>query len=139
MELAKIVRPFYDTCLTVTPGADPSRVASVLGELLADDFRSINSAETKSKQQLIGQVQFFWKLVPDLKWHIDELLVDGNKVVVRSTASGTPKGEFFGMPVDGTRSFRIMTIDIHTIVERQVAQVHHLEEWTTAMKQLKGG
>lgn len=139
MDLKALVRPFYDSCLTVTPGQDASRVATILGELLANDFKSINAAETKTKAQLIGQVQFFWKLVPDLKWHIDELLVDGNKVVVRSTASGTPKGEFFGMPVDGTRSFRIMTIDIHTIVERQVAQVHHLEEWTTAMKQLKGG
>jgi len=26
-----------------------------------------------------------------------------------------------------------------TLVGRRVAQVHHLEEWTTAIKQLKGG
>jgi predicted ester cyclase len=138
MELSKIVRPFYDTCLTVTAGGDPSHVASVLDALLADDFRSINSAETKSKQQLIGQVQFFWKIVPDLAWRIDEMLEVGSRVVVRSTATGSPRGEFMGIPVDGSRTFRVMTIDIHTVIEGRIREVHHVEEWATAMRQLRG-
>lgn len=71
---------------------------------------------------------FFWKLVPDLRWHIEEMLVVGNRVVVRSTASGTPKGDFMGVPTDGTRSFRILTIDIHTVVEGRVVEVHHVED-----------
>jgi len=137
-DLKPLVRTFYDSCLTVStrPGGDPARV---MGELLADDFQSINVAETKGKPQLIGQVQFFWKLIPDLVWAPQELLQDGNKVVVRSLATGSPRGEFMGLTLDGTRSFRIMTIDIHTVVNRRITQVHHLEEWTTAIKQLKAG
>ncbi|MGH9577195.1 MAG: ester cyclase, partial [Terriglobales bacterium] len=42
------------------------------------------------------------------------MLVDGNRVVVRSEASGTPAGPFFGVP-HGGKSSRIMTIDIHTV------------------------
>lgn len=30
-----------------------------------------------------------------------------------------------------------MTIDIHPVVNKRITQVHHLEEWTTAMKQLE--
>ena len=138
-DLKPIVRPFYDSCLTVRPTADVSQVARVMGELLADDFRSVNSAETKSKAQLIAQVQFFWRLIPDLVWAPQELLQDGNKVVVRSLATGSPRGDFMGLSLDGSRSFRIMTIDIHTLVGRRIIDVHHLEEWTTAIKQLKGG
>jgi predicted ester cyclase len=138
-DLKPLVRTFYDSCLTVSPSADVSQVARVMGELLADDFRSINAAETKSKAQLIGQVQFFWKLIPDLVWAPEELLQDDNKVVVRSQATGSPRGEFMGLTLDGSRSFRIMTIDIHTLVGTRIHQVHHLEEWTTAIKQLKGG
>jgi predicted ester cyclase len=137
-DLKPLVRAFYDSCLTVGSAGDVSQVARVLGELLADDFSSINSAETKSKAQLIGQVQFFWKLIPDLVWAPQELLQEGNKVVVRSLASGSPRGDFMGLSLDGSRSFRIMTIDIHTVVGRRITQVHHLEEWTTAIKQLKG-
>ena len=97
-----LVRPFYDSCLTVRPAGDPSQVASVLGDLLADDFRSINAAETKGKAQLIGQVQFFWKLnSPTSSGEPQELLEDGDKVVVRSLASGSPRGEFMGRTLDG--------------------------------------
>lgn len=132
-DLKPLVRKFYDAALTVKPGSDPG---SVMGELLADDFKSINSTETKSKQQLTGQVQFFWKLIPDLVWAPQELIQEGNQVVVRSVATGSPKGDFMGLKLDGTKSFKIMTIDIHTVVDHRIVQVHHLEEWTAAIKQL---
>jgi predicted ester cyclase len=132
--LKEIVKPFYTDCLTVNTRVD---VATIMNRLLADDFQSINSAETKGKAQLIGQVQFFWKLMPDLKWEIQEMLQEGNKVVARSIASGSPKGEFMGLNLDGSKSFKIMTIDIHTLEGQQMKQVYHLEEWLTAIKQLK--
>src|SRR5690242_7511542 len=108
-----------------------------MNRVLDDNFQSINSAETKAKAQLIGQVQFFWKLIPDLKWEIQEMLQEGNKVVVRSIASGSPNGDFMGSKLDGSKSFRVMTIDIHTVENNRIKQVYHLEDWVTAMKQLK--
>ena len=133
--LKEVVRPFYEECLTVNGRTD---AAVVMNRLLTDDFQSINAAESKGRAQLIGQVQFFWKLIPDLKWDIQEMFQDGNKVIVRSIATGSPKGEFMGLNLDGSRSFKIMTIDIHTVEDRRIKQVHHLEEWPTAIKQLKG-
>jgi steroid delta-isomerase-like uncharacterized protein len=131
-----VVRPLYTDCFTVNTRADAS---AVMNRILADDFQSLNAAGAKSKAQLIGQVQFFWKLIPDLAWEVQEMLRDGDKVVVRSIATGTPKGDFMGIPCDGTRSFRVMTIDIHTVEGGRVKRVHHVEEWTTAMAQLRGG
>jgi steroid delta-isomerase-like uncharacterized protein len=128
------VRPFYTQCLTVNPDTN---AAELMGKLLADGFQSKGSADVKTKEQLIGQVQFFWKLIPDLKWEIQDMYQDGNTVIVRSLASGTPNGDFMGTPTDGSKSFKTMTIDIHTIENGQVAKVHHLEDWPTAIKQLK--
>ncbi|MEI7720284.1 MAG: ester cyclase [bacterium] len=130
----EILEKFYKKALTVNAGGNP---ADVLGEILSDDFVSNGSVETKTKEQLIGQVGFFWKLIPDLAWEPQEMLHEGNRSVVRSIASGTPNGDFMGTPTDGTKSFKIMTIDMHTIVNGKVASVHHLEDWGTAMKQLK--
>jgi len=132
--LKEIVRPFYTQCLTVNPATN---VAETMGKLLADNFQSYGSGDAKGKAQLIGQIQFFWKLVPDLKWEIQDMYQDGNTVIVRSMATGTPKGDFMGTPTDGSKSFKIMTIDIHTVENGQVVKVHHLEDWPTAMKQLK--
>jgi hypothetical protein len=132
--LKTLVRSFYDDCLTVNDRVNP---AEVMEKLLADDFQSINAQETKGKPALIGQIGFFWKLVPDLKWVPQEILQDGNQVVVRSTFSGSPKGDFMGMSLDGTKSFSTMSIDIHTVENGQIKKVHHLEEWATAIAQLK--
>lgn len=132
--LKEIVKPFYTKCLTINEGSDP---AAIMGKLLADDFQSVGSVDSKGKTQLTGQVQFFWKLIPDLKWEIQEMIQEGNQVVVRSIATGSPKGDFMGLPTDGTKSFKIMTIDVHTVENGQLKKVHHLEDWATGMKQLK--
>ena len=127
--------PFYKDCLTVNSHANSSEV---LDRILADDFISYGNPN-KSKQALIGQVQFFWKLIPDLKWEIQEMLVEGNTVIVRSLASGSPRGDFMGITgLDGSKSFRITTIDIHTIENGHIKYVRHLEDWGTAITQLRG-
>jgi len=125
---------FYEKALSVNSETRPE---PILANVLADNFVSKGSVESKTKEQLTGQLGFFWKLIPDLKWVPQEVLNDGNKFIVRSLATGTPNGDFMGLPTDGTKSFSIMTIDIHTIVDGKVQQVHHLEDWGTAMKQLK--
>ncbi len=129
-----VVLDFYEKCLTVNAHTN---VAETMGKILADDFVSFGSVDSKTKDQLIGQIGFFWSLVPDLVWAPEEIIQEGNKFVVRSIASGTPNGNFMGLPTDGTKSFKIMTIDIHTIENGQVKSVYHLEDWGTAMQQLK--
>lgn len=128
------VNAFYNKALTVNTETTP---AEVLTDILVDNFVSKGSVENKSKEQLIGQLGFFWKLIPDLKWEPQEILNEGNKFTVRSLVTGTPTGDFMGLPTDGTKSFSIMTIDIHTVNDGKVEEVYHLEDWGTAMKQLK--
>lgn len=125
---------FYRKALTVNTETTSNEV---LSKVLDDKFVSYGSTDSKAKEQLIGQVGFFWKLIPDLNWMPQEIITEGNKYVVRSIASGTPNGDFMGLPTDGTKSFKIMTIDVHTIENGRIQSVHHLEDWGTAMKQLK--
>ena len=132
--LKEIVKPFYTKCLTVNNDAN---IAEIMGNLLADDFQSITVAETKGKAQLTAQVQGFWKLIPNLKWEIQEMLQDENRVIVRSIASGNPTGNFMGLELDGSKAFKIMTTDIHTVENGQIKTVYHIEDWSSAIKQLK--
>ena len=134
MENKDLLTVFYRKCMTVNADTNTNEV---LGNILADNFVSNGSVESKTKDQLIGQIAFFWRLIPDLKWEPQDMISEGNKVVVRSIASGTPNGDFMGLPTDGTKSFKIMTIDFHQIENGKLTTVHHLEDWGTAMKQLK--
>ncbi|MGZ3932108.1 MAG: ester cyclase [Bacteroidia bacterium] len=129
------VMAFYKKALTVNTETSPT---AVLTDVLADDLVSYGSVDSKGKPALMGQVEFFWKLIPDLKWEPQDITNDGNKYVVRSLVTGTPNGDFMGTPTNGTKSFKIMSIDIHTVADGKIKTVHHLEDWGTAMKQLKG-
>jgi hypothetical protein len=41
------------------------------------------------------------------------------------------------MELDGSKSFKTMSMDMHTIENKQIKTVYHIEEWTTAIAQLK--
>lgn len=71
-----------------------------------------------------------------MKHEIKEIIVAGDKGIVRGELSGTPAGDFFGMPHTG-KSFKIMALDIQTIRNGKIARTHHLEDWAAAINQLR--
>jgi C-1 hydroxylase len=43
----------------------------------------------------------FMSAFPDLKWHIDDIVAEGDRVVTRMTAQATHTGSYMGMPPTG--------------------------------------
>jgi predicted ester cyclase len=66
----------------------------------------------------------------------EEMLVAGDRVIVRGEVTGTPSGDLFGVPHSGN-SFRIMAVDIQTIRDGRIAQTFHMENWLSAIGQLR--
>ena len=58
-----------------------------------------------------------------MKWQIEEVLQDGNRYIVRGKATGTPVKPFFGVEPSG-KSFKIMSIDIHTIEDGKITHLN---------------
>ncbi len=56
-------------------------------------------------------VSMFRTAFPDVQMTIDDMIVEGDKVVTRSTMGGTHQGEFMGIPPTG-KQFTATTIDI---------------------------
>ena len=88
-----------------------------------------------SRDEVIAGIGQRLKSVPDLKWEIKEITVTGNQVTVRGEATGTPAGEFFGAPHSG-KSFRLMSIDVHTLEGGKMVRSYHIEDWLGAVRQL---
>lgn len=132
--LKELIKPFYTELLSANSSANS---AEIIDKLIADDFRHINTAETKDKTQFKEHVPGLFQMIPNLKTEVQEMLQDGNRVVVRSITSGNPVGNFFGIECDGSRAFSVMAIDVHTVENNQITKVYHLEEWTTAFRQLQ--
>ncbi len=108
-------------------------------EILTEDYESCWGylpAECWGRETSIKVVGGFAKSIPDMKFDIKEVLVAGDRVIVRGEVTGTPSGDLFGVP-HGGKSFRIMAIDIQTIRDGKIARTFHLENWLSAMGQLR--
>jgi len=95
--------------------------------------RGNNACNTRD--EVIAGIGQRLKSVPDLKWEIKEVLVAGNQVTVRGEATGTPAGEFMGAAHSG-KSFKVMSIDVHTLDRGKMVRSYHIEDWMGAVRQL---
>lgn len=126
------VAPFYD--MLNRPATKDLKALADLS--MAPDWKSYSSdTDFKGREGFVAQVTGFGKLIPDLRWDIQDVMVSGNRIIVRSEASGTPVGPVFGV-TPGGKSFKIMTLDIHTVVAGKLVTAHHVEDWAGAIRQL---
>lgn len=109
---------------------------ALAAQVLAPDWKSYASeTDVRGRDAFVAQVVGFGKLIPDLRWEIKDVLVDGQRVVVRSEASGTPAGALFGVQPRG-KSFKVMAIDIHSFKGGKAVSTHHVQDWARALRQL---
>lgn len=129
----KIVAPLYDAL------NQPSKkdVNALLEKGVDPDYKSHHTNdEFLTRGQLAEVFKQMGEAVPDLGWAIEDILVFGDQIVVRGRATGTPVKEFWGAPPTG-KSFNTMAIDIFTVKNGKLATAYHIENWMTALQQIK--
>jgi predicted ester cyclase len=127
------VQAFYD--FLSNPASEEH--AAAFRAATAESWVSVGdySGTNKTRDKFTAQVGGFAQLIPDLNWAVEEMIQEGNQIVVRSRATGTPVGPLFGVDGEG-RGFDILTIDIHTIEDGKIVRTYHVEDWAGALRQL---
>jgi len=129
----EITRPFYDS---LNRPAEKD-VAALLAEACHDDYQSFHTnSEWITREELAGIFTGMGEVIPDLTWEVADLRVLGDMIIVRGRPQGTPTGEFWGAAPTG-KSFDTMAIDLFTVRGDKLADCHHIENWMTALEQLK--
>ena len=108
-----IIAPWYSLFNVATRGD----VRATQEQVLTPDYESCSGYlpnECWGRETSIKVVSNFANTIPDLKFDIKDVLVAGDRVIVRGEVTGTPAGELFGVPHTG-KSFKILAIDIQTI------------------------
>jgi ketosteroid isomerase-like protein len=130
-----IIAPWYSQFNVATRGD----VKAIQERVLTNDYESCSGylpGECWGRDASIKVVGNFANSIPDMTFDIKEVLVAGERVVVRGEVTGTPSGDLFGVPHTG-KSFRIMAIDIQTIRDGKIARTYHMENWLSALGQLR--
>jgi steroid delta-isomerase-like uncharacterized protein len=102
----ELMRQIYDVIST----GDVDRA----DELLAEDLIEHEDQPPGSPEGREGFKDFVRRMkagFPDLKCHIEDMTVDGDKVWARARLAGTHQGEFMGVPATGKRvEFEVIDI-----------------------------
>ena len=111
---------------------------SAVDELVAPDFVEHEELPPGIPTDREGVKQLTLMLrsaFPDFKATIDDMLAEGDKVVVRMTWRGTHRGEFMGIPATG-KSVSIGVIDIVRFSEDKFVEHWGLMDNAGMMQQL---
>jgi ketosteroid isomerase-like protein len=130
-----IIAPWYSLFNVASRGD----VKAIQEQVLTPDYESCAGylpGECWGRDTSIKVVGNFSNSIPDMKFDIKEVLVAGDRVIVRGEVTGTPAGELFGVPHSG-KSFRMLAIDIQTIKEGKISKTYHMENWLSALNQLR--
>lgn len=73
--------------------------------------------------------------VPDLRWHVQELLFDRDRIAVRAINTGTPTKEWLGVPPSGA-SFEIVEYAIYEVTDGRFSQMTALHDSADLLRQL---
>ena len=127
-----IVAPFYDA-LNKPATKD---LQALFDQATSPDWVSCGGNETcLPRERVIAAFKQRGSEIPNLMWTIKEIVVVGNRVIVRGEGSGTPADVFLGVKPNG-KSFRVMAIDVHTIEGGKMVRSFHVEDWAGAIRQL---
>jgi steroid delta-isomerase-like uncharacterized protein len=87
---------------------------SLLDQFFSPDFverEELPAGVPRDREGVKQLIDMFRSAFPDFKVTIDDILAEGDQVVIRSTWSGTQKGAFMGVPPTG-KSVSFGVIDI---------------------------
>jgi len=94
-EIKALVRRFFEES-----NKGKAAAMAVVDELCATDFvyHGGGGEEIRGLKDYKQSTREGYNVSPDLHFTIDDMVVEGDKVAVRSTFTGTHKGEFMGRP-----------------------------------------
>src|SRR5882672_6961228 len=133
-EAGAIVTPLYEAL------NEPLRkdVSALLAQATNPDYRSCSTlTDCRSREALPEAFNAMGKMVPNLRWTIQDVWVTEDRIVVLGEASGTPTENFFGVEPTG-RSFKTISLDIFTVKNGKLSSAYHVENWVGAIAQVKG-
>jgi len=130
MDNKAVVRRYYNEVLNL-------RTIDLLDELAVEDYVEHDPfpGQGNGLADLKARVAGLCSAFNPLQFTIQDVIAEGDKVVVRWTNAGTHSGSFMGIPATGNE-FGIAGIDIHVVRGGKLAEHWHVVDQLAQMQQL---
>lgn len=110
---------------------------SLVDESLATTWEQIPSSEHSSPGSIGWKetIGFLRSVFPDITVTVEDLIVSGDTVAVRTLARGTQRAELMGIPASG-RTVQFRSADFHRIENGRIAKSWNLDDYFGMLTQL---
>lgn len=124
-----LVRAFYEPFRTGD--------TSTYDRVLAADWVDLPLApgQEQGPAGMAAQIALFRRAMPDYEVEHQDVIVQGDRVAVRNTVSGTHQGAFMGHEPTG-KHIVMRTMDVHQVRGGRIVATWHLEDFAGLMAQL---
>ena len=124
-----VVRRYYEEVL------NQGRL-SVLDDIAAEDYTEHDPlpGQGNGRDDLRARVSLL-KAAFDPSFSIEDIVAEGDRIVVRWLSKGTHTGEFLGLPPSG-EAYQIAGIDIHAVRDGRMAEHWHVVDQLSQLQQL---
>ena len=124
-----LVRRYYDEVLNRGDLED-------LNEIAAEDYVEHDPfpGQGNGRDDLVARARAIFGAL-DPHFDLQDIIAEGDRVVVRWRNRGTHVGEFLGIPPTN-RSYDIAGIDIHRVVDGRMAEHWHVVDQLAQLQQL---
>ncbi|MDQ3532836.1 MAG: ester cyclase [Actinomycetota bacterium] len=125
-----LVRRYYDEVFN-------QRNVDLVDELAVEDYVEHDPfpGQGNGRGDLKARVQAILSAFNPVRFALEDLVSEGDRVVVRWTQTGTHSGNFMGMPPTG-KQFTIAGIDIHDVKAGRMAEHWHVVDMYALLIQL---
>ena len=130
-ENKELVRRIYDELWN-------ERKLEVAEELIAQDAVNYDTGllpQPFGPEEMKGTMRMVTAGFPDNRHEVEEMIAEGDKVVVRCTLTGTHEGEFMGIPPTG-RSIEVTEIHVYRLEDGKAVEHRVGRDDLGAMRQL---
>ena len=125
----QVVRRFYEEVLN-------SGNSGLLNDLAVEDYAEHDMLPGQGMGLAgLGDRVTMLKTALDPRFTIEDIIAEGDKVVVRWTNSGSHVGNFLGIPPTG-KNFTIAGIDIYRMKDDRMAEHWHVIDQLALLQQL---
>jgi len=115
---------------------DVAKMRSLYDKYYASSFIYHDvSAGDMNREQTIQDMVTYLSAFPDVNYTVDDILAEGDKVVIRCTVQATHKGTFMGIPATGKRIV-VKAVEIDKIAGGKIVEAWGLDDSHHMMAQL---
>jgi steroid delta-isomerase-like uncharacterized protein len=115
-----------------------SRTLEAFDTLLTDDVVLVRDEEKARGREefkaVLGRVR---RAFPDIRYRIDDVILSGDRMVLRWEARGTHQGEYLGVPASG-RPISYTGITLYELRDGRIARVWVSADLLSLLRRLLG-